>query len=1706
MKKIIVFVAASLMMGMAASAFDGAGSESSPYLISDATALATLATDVNGGTAYEGLHFRLTADLDLQGVASWTPIGFGTNGNNSFKGYFHGGGHSISNLKASGATDVGLFGSISGATVDSLYLINVDVAGTGSRKGGLVATALAGSLISDCYVSGKVTGAGNNGGVVGDLRSTMTRCYANVNVSGADTQGGLVGIQDVGTATNSYSVGNVSGGSSIGGVSGYIRNGGSLAYCYSTGTLSGSNKGVGGIAGRINFSGLPLKNSIAINEQLSAVSDINRIHGTKDANKEPVLASNYALDSMKLNGAAATESDAASPNGASRSVADFRSLALFNTASIWDTEAWSIDAAANATKTWTIWEGKSYPYLQSQSAPIAPTVSSQTGGVLSYELRNAAAKVVIAKDGVVLTTETSVAAGANTVTISTLADGNEVVFTVYEAGKMPSYPVATTYIGGTSGGGGGTPDGSEANPYIINDATALATLATDVNGGTTYEGQHFRLTADLDLQGVANWTPIGFGTNGNNSFKGYFHGGGHSISNLKASGATDVGLFGSISGATIDSLYLINVEVSGTGARKGGLAGTALAGSVINSCYVSGSVSEAGNNGAIVGESYAAVSNCYSSAAVSGAATIGGLIGYHRNGATMINSYSTGSVSGTSGHIGGVAGYARNGGSITYCYSSGNVSGAGAANDGVGGVVGTVRDAGWAIQNNVAINPLVSATTTLEAASRVLGINNGATDLALKNNYAWAGVKVNGNTVEGGLADNKSGADKTDTELRSLALFSTASSWDTEAWSIDAAANATKTWTIWEGKSYPYLQLQSAPIAPTVGSQTGGVLSYELRNAAAKVVIAKDGVVLTTETSLAAGANTVAIPTLADGNEVVFTVYEAGKMPSYSVSVLYSVPGSGSDFNVSIHYSADSTEVRSIATGTKITEPNHLDNSCGTFRAWCTRDVASYSDVATYKFDFENTAITQNVDLYPAYTFDVSFDAQGGSDVASVRLVCGHPSVLAQPASPTRSGHSFDGWYTDAACTTPWNFTQTVAGATTLYAKWTIDNTPPAPDGTGDGSEANPYTVGSVATLTKLATDVNAGTSYEAMHFLLTADLNLQSIANWTPIGFGTNGNNSFKGSFHGGGHSISNMTASGATDVGFFGSISNATIENLYLINISVSGTGSRKGGLVATALSGSIIRSCYVSGRVSGAGNNGGIVGDIRGSGIRQCYADVNVDGVDTQGGIIGIQDLGAIATNNYSTGDVSGNNSIAGVCGYIRAGGSISYCYSTGMISGSNGVAGIVGRVNFEGVPISNNVAMNSLLMGGENIYRIHGTKNLEPALANKYAWDSMEVNDGPLVETNDSTPNGGDKTRVDFRSLAFFNTAGNWEAAAWSIDAAANASKVWTIWDGKSYPYLQTQSAPIAPTVGSQSGGVLSYELRNAAAKVVITKDGVVLQTETSRSAGANTVTISSLSDGNEVVFTVYEAGKMPSYPVTVLYGESSGGGGESEYNVTIHYSAESSETKVIATGTKITEPDHLDNGCGVFRAWCTRDIADYSDMFTYRFDFENTPITRNIDLYPIYTFDVAFDAQGGSDVTSARFVCGHPDVLVEPTSPVRSGYTFGGWYTDAACTTPWTFTTTVTGAMTLYAKWSGGSTAVGKVEAGALRVYPNPAQKELTVEYRKGTIKTVELYSLTGELLRTYAANAATFTLPVADLSSGTYIVKVGKSVVKFVKE
>ncbi len=159
-------------------------------------------------------------------------------------------------------------GSVSGGgTVGGLVGINkgkiIACSSTGRVSGGSNIGGLVGqnssdgsSSITDSYATGDVRGTQQVGGLVGHNEKTITNSYATGSVSGTQMVGGLVGVGSGSTITNSYATGTVSGTNTVGGL---VGSGGTITNSYATGNVSSTQGWVGGLVG----SGGTITNSYA---------------------------------------------------------------------------------------------------------------------------------------------------------------------------------------------------------------------------------------------------------------------------------------------------------------------------------------------------------------------------------------------------------------------------------------------------------------------------------------------------------------------------------------------------------------------------------------------------------------------------------------------------------------------------------------------------------------------------------------------------------------------------------------------------------------------------------------------------------------------------------------------------------------------------------------------------------------------------------------------------------------------------------------------------------------------------------------------------------------------------------------------------------------------------------------------------------------------------------------------------------------------------------------------------------------------------------------------------------------------------------------------------------------------------------------------------------------------------------------------------
>ena len=257
-----------LSLGVSAVSYDGSGTRTNPYLITNAEQLQAMRENL-------GAHFKLANTIDLKGV-DFKPIGrldapftgsfvCELNSDNTPK-------YIIKNLKQTikksayasekkNKWEGGLFGATNGATVTGIYVLDANVKNNnlgdntgavqyGNYKPGmdemytgiLIGTAT-NTTVSNCGTSGSVGGSPSGcGGLIGGIDGgSVKNCYSTATVTtlGKWSVGGLIGSSKNANITSCYSTGNVKGGQTS--VASFIGTAvsGSITDCYTTGNATG---------------------------------------------------------------------------------------------------------------------------------------------------------------------------------------------------------------------------------------------------------------------------------------------------------------------------------------------------------------------------------------------------------------------------------------------------------------------------------------------------------------------------------------------------------------------------------------------------------------------------------------------------------------------------------------------------------------------------------------------------------------------------------------------------------------------------------------------------------------------------------------------------------------------------------------------------------------------------------------------------------------------------------------------------------------------------------------------------------------------------------------------------------------------------------------------------------------------------------------------------------------------------------------------------------------------------------------------------------------------------------------------------------------------------------------------------------------------------------------------------------------------------
>jgi uncharacterized protein (TIGR02145 family)/uncharacterized repeat protein (TIGR02543 family) len=164
------------------------------------------------------------------------------------------------------------------------------------------------------------------------------------------------------------------------------------------------------------------------------------------------------------------------------------------------------------------------------------------------------------------------------------------------------------------------------------------------------------------------------------------------------------------------------------------------------------------------------------------------------------------------------------------------------------------------------------------------------------------------------------------------------------------------------------------------------------------------------------------------------------------------------------------------------------------------------------------------------------------------------------------------------------------------------------------------------------------------------------------------------------------------------------------------------------------------------------------------------------------------------------------------------------------------------------------------------------------------------------------------------------------------------------------------------------------------------------------------------------FTLYAKWTLKTYTVTF---NSNGGTGVASQSIQYQ-----------GTVTRPADPTMTGNDFG---GW-------YSDQgLTSAYNF-TTPVTYPFALYAKWTlksYTISFNSNGGSAVSSQSIQ--YQGTVSRPTDPTKIGNDFVAWYTDVGLTNQYNFSTQVTGAFALYAKWNLQSYTVAFVPRGGSTV-------------------------------------------------------------------
>lgn len=537
---------------------------------------------------------------------------------------------------------------------------------------------------------------------------------------------------------------------------------------------------------------------------------------------------------------------------------------------------------------------------------------------------------------------------------------------------------------------------------------------------------------------------------------------------------------------------------------------------------------------------------------------------------------------------------------------------------------------------------------------------------------------------------------------------------------------------------------------------------------------------------------------------------------------------------------------------------------------------------------------------------------------------------------------------------------------------------------TGDGTSKNPYKIATADDLIEFAKKVNGGREGVGGDpdacAVLTDNINLEGSEDnqWLSIGLDGSGRN-YIGTFDGQG----------------------LTISGLYI------NTTSNTRGLFGYVGEGGTVTNLIVKGTVVSSGSvaygDGGIVGDNAGT-VSNCVSDVAVKSGDNVGGVVGWNRDTGIITNCTNNGTITGTSNDVFVGGVVGTNcGTVQNCTNNGTVETATYAGGVVG-VNF------------GTVSGSYNTKNVAGVTAGGVVGANSYANVSGKVTSCYNTGTVSGTTAGG-VIGTNYWHDDDYTTPGN-------VNSCYNTGKV----------TASSEGATIGGVVGANSNGSTSGTVNGCYFLVGTAASGV------GDNSSTNVTNVTSKTTGEfatgEVAWLLQDALGENDSTATQVWGQQLNGETSEDYPVLLAFVEDAPEVYRVAfeynydyegtenaaytnSGGTVSAPTEPKREGYAFGGW-------YSDeSLTDDWNFDTDTVTDDITLHAKWNmnqYTVTFNTNGGSAVKEQEIDYGGK--VTKPEAPTQTGYTFAGWYSDANFNTPWNFdTNTVSGNMTLYAKWN-----------------------------------------------------------------------------------